>query len=131
MSDYQRHPLIANVPCNGCVACCHHTLIVLMPEHGDLADLYETQDVLSPLTGLPAKALKQTQDGACIYVRSHGCSIHDHRPAICKSFDCRRYFLDFATREERRRAIRNGMADPAVIRAGAARLASLKKGEVA
>lgn len=131
MTDYQRHPLIADVPCNGCTACCHHSLIVLMPDHGDLAESYQTQDVISPINGKPAKALLQTPDGACIYIKDHGCAVYDHRPAICKSFDCRRFFLDFPNREERRRAIRNGQVDPKVVQAGAARVSSLKKGEVA
>lgn len=131
MSDYRRHPKVSDVPCHGCTACCRHTLIVLIPEEGDLADLYETQDVVNPVTGHPAKALLQTRDGACTYLGDHGCSIYEHRPVICKAFDCRRYFLDFHTREERRRAMRMGMVDPKVIQAGAARLSSLKKGEVA
>jgi Fe-S-cluster containining protein len=131
MSDYHHHPKVSDVPCNGCTACCRHALIVLIPEEGDLAAIYETQDVLSPLTGHPAKALLQTREGACIYLGDGGCTIYDHRPVICKAFDCRRYFLDFHTREERRRAMRTGMADPAVIRAGSTRQGSLKRGEIA
>lgn len=131
MSEYRRHPPIADVPCHGCTSCCKRTLIVLLPEEGDLEVLYETQTVVNPLTGKDAKALLQTATGDCIYLKDHGCSVYDHRPVICKAFDCRRYFLDFHTREERRRAMRNGTVDPAVIRAGAARQSSLKKGEVA
>lgn len=121
------HPKDADVPCNGCTACCRNELIVLMPE--DSAWMYDTRVVINPLDGKPARALLQTAAGACIYLGDGGCTIHDLRPAVCRAFDCRRLFVSFGSRAERRRAVREGQIDGAVLRAGQARVRTLKVGE--
>ena len=80
---------IANVPCNGCVACCSGSrdAIFIHPECGDDALAYDTQIVEGRL------ALKWRENGDCIYLdREKGCTIHKNRPATCKEFDCRDVF---------------------------------------
>jgi hypothetical protein len=123
-------PADAKVPCNGCTACCKHVLIVLQPQHGDRPELYDTFDCINPIDGTPAKALKQNPDGSCAHLGDHGCMIHGHAPAICRVFDCRRYFLQFPDRPSRRRAVRVGTADPFILQAGSARLKTLELDDV-
>jgi len=109
------------VPCNGCVACCRNELVVLYPEHGD--DLTLEHDKVDTPHG-PLHVLKQRENGDCFYLGPQGCTIHDRAPAICKVFDCRRYFLSMPRAERRQLAQRNG-AKIGIFEAGHARLTSL------
>jgi hypothetical protein len=45
-------------------------------------------------------------DGKCIYLGDHGCSIHEHAPALCRAADCRTLALriDFDTAQRLHRA---------------------------
>ena len=97
------------VPCGTCHHCCTHEWIFLRPEQGDIAELYDTVDIVSPTTGLPAKALAHKPNGDCIYLGDSGCTIHGRHPAVCRAFDCRRFFLDMLRRPrtERRRNMRD------------------------
>lgn len=116
------------VPCNGCRACCLHDAIFLHPECGDDPDAYETELVEYPIMvngrRIKAPALKHKPDGSCVYLGPHGCTIHDRAPAICKEFDCRRLYQSM-TRAERRRRVRQGVLDKAVLDAGRDRLNTL------
>ena len=114
------------VPCNGCRVCCIRDLIVLHPECGDDVRAYDTMPVRNPITGLPAHALKWKPNGECIYLRSSGCSIYERRPAICRSYDCRRAFLSMS-KEERRAGLRAGLLDRQKLEAGRRRLRSLEQ----
>lgn len=115
----------ADVPCNGCTACCRRDLIVLHPEAGDDPDAYETVEVVHPLNGSKALALAQGPDGSCVYLGPTGCTIHDRAPHICRTFDCRRFFLAL-NRTVRRRGLAAGIFDASIIAAGRARLGTLK-----
>lgn len=115
----------ATVPCNGCNACCHHALILMLPEHGDRAELYDTQPMLDPRTMTMGLALKQKPDGTCAHLGPKGCEIYDIRPAICRTYDCRRHLLNFGDRHAQRRAVREGMLSKDVYRAGRERLPTL------
>jgi Fe-S-cluster containining protein len=35
--------------------------------------------------------LQQRADGGCVHLGDRGCTIHEHRPAVCRSFDCRAF----------------------------------------
>ena len=96
------------VPCGSCHHCCTHEWIVLKPEEGDVVELYETVDVVNPSNGLPAKALAHQPNGDCIYLSASGCTIHGRHPAVCRAFDCRRFYLQEQARPrlERRRRMR-------------------------
>lgn len=76
---------MADVPCNGCTACCSGT-IMLHPALGDDPSKYETEEITG--AGL---ALKRTTDGRCRYLGRTGCSIWPDTPAVCRAFDCREY----------------------------------------
>lgn len=82
----------ADVPCNGCTACCRSAAVGLRPELGDKPSDYETEPGTDPRTGAPMLMLKRSADGACIYLRDGGCAIYDKRPVICRSFDCRTFY---------------------------------------
>ena len=114
-------PPTADVPCNGCTACCRGQVVALFPEHGD--DL----KVLSRHVGLGSGVLvlEETDGGDCIYLKDGGCSVWEHRPAMCRAFDCRRHFQSF-TRPERRRLMKQGIAAREIFEAGRARLHTLK-----
>jgi Fe-S-cluster containining protein len=76
---------MSDVPCNGCTACCHG-VVMLHPALGDDPSQYETQTIEG--VGM---ALKRKPDGSCHYLRTWGCSIWPHTPALCRAFDCRQY----------------------------------------
>lgn len=120
----------ALVPCNGCTACCQNDLLILHPELGDDPGQYETQRVRNPITGKMDHALQHKPGGGCIYLGAHGCTIWDRAPAICREFDCRRFFLRLG-RQGRKRALRAGWADRDVLDAGHARLHTLEEDDAA
>lgn len=115
----------AHVPCAGCKACCHHTLILLLPEHGDDFELYDAMPAFNPLTGEMGRALKQKANGDCAHLGPDGCEIYAHRPAICRAYDCRRQLRGFGDRHAQRRALRDGFMAPSIYAAARARMASL------
>lgn len=120
-------PLV-KVPCNGCTACCRNDLLFLHPELGDIAASYQTQSAVNPITGREGLALKHKPEGGCIYLGEEGCTIHDRAPAICREFDCRRFYLGFTDRAERRRLVRQGFVSKDVLDAGRAPPAHTGKG---
>jgi Fe-S-cluster containining protein len=118
--------ITANVPCQGCTACCHGDLVFIHPECGDIASEYETWPQVHPITRQPGLALKH-KNGSCIYLGETGCTIHPRRPAMCREFDCRRFYLGFKDRAERRRMVKAGAVSKEVIQAGLARLHTLEE----
>lgn len=115
----------ANVPCDGCTACCRNDLLILHPEMGDDPTQYETQRVINPITGRPALALKHKPGGGCLYLGPGGCMIWDRAPAICREFDCRKLFMELGKRE-RKAFVKAGLFGSDVIEAGRSRLHTLK-----
>lgn len=105
------------VPCNGCTLCCRHDVILLYEEEGDDVSSYETEDFTVPFDGKDRPILKHTPDGGCFYLGEKGCTIYERRPAICRAFDCRKWFLKH-TRTERRIMLRAGLADKAIFDRG-------------
>ena len=94
-----------SVPCGSCRACCQREWIILDPVAGDVVELYETEDAIDPKSGRPAKALAHKPDGDCVYLAPSGCSIHGHRPHMCRIFDCRVHYLNMAKMRERERRL--------------------------
>lgn len=82
-----------SVPCNGCVSCCYHPIIGIdpseeNPEH--LAHLLTEPDVEDGKLRLLKRA-----DGACIHLGDAGCTVYEHRPRVCRGYDCRPWSLLF------------------------------------
>lgn len=113
----------ANVPCNGCTACCRNEFKLLLPEQGDRVETYEHVYIDTANIGR-RPMLANKPNGECVYLTETGCSIHDRAPRICRSFDCRKFFRHFS-RTERRQMVKNGTAKPAVLDAGRERAATL------
>jgi len=116
-------PIVAeSVPCNGCTLCCRNDMILLHPECGDRASDFITQEVAHPFTGRPSLMLakKPGPDGkpVCIYLGDTGCTIHGRAPAICRELDCGKMY-SMLPRGERRRHVRMGIVDQAVLDQGA------------
>jgi len=96
---------------------------LLDPAAGDVAALYDTVDVLHPVTGAWVKALAHKPNGGpCVYLGADGCTIHDHAPTQCRAFDCRLYYLDLMAkpRPERRRELRATYSAEELFEAGRA-----------
>lgn len=75
------------VPCGGCSACCHYAGIPvdMKRDKGRLLHL------LTERTRDGDLVLQQRADGACIHLGKQGCTVYEHRPAVCRSFDCRAF----------------------------------------
>jgi Fe-S-cluster containining protein len=89
------------VPCNGCTACCKKELVILHPEGGDVPAHYLTRTIPHPLHGRPVLALLHKDNGDCVYLGEQGCTIYATRPAVCRSFDCRRLWSLLTSRQRR------------------------------
>ncbi len=71
-----------DVPCGGSNACCWADRIEVEPGD-DLTRLATIRDADG------ARVLRHREDGACIHLTAHGCGVREHRPAVCRSYDCR------------------------------------------
>jgi len=114
----------ANVPCNGCTACCRCERVVLMPNRGDDVLSYQTEPVVGgPWDGM--RMLAHKDDLSCVYLGEGGCTIWERAPVLCRTFDCRAAFVS-KTRAERRRMLKLGLAHREVMEAGRERLHTLR-----
>ena len=113
-----------NVPCNGCRLCCEREALVLHPEMGDKPWEYLCTTMVNPLTGKLVFALAQKENGECIYLGATGCENYPNRPAICREFDCRKFYLK-VTQGNKLLKIASDMAGDEVLNAGKSRLNSL------
>jgi Fe-S-cluster containining protein len=78
------------VPCGTCRMCCYDEVVFLHPEHGDTMEGLTVVRGFNPATGTPGWRLVHKPDGSCIHLGEAGCEVYDRRPAVCRSFDCRR-----------------------------------------
>ena len=81
----------ADVPCGGCTACCTASQFVhIGPDETDtLAHI--PVELLFPAPRLPAGhvVLGYDERGHCPMLVDNKCSIYDHRPRTCRTYDCR------------------------------------------
>lgn len=79
------------VPCGGCTACCTSSQFVHVgPDETDsLASI--PSELLFPAPGLPPGhvLLGYDERGRCPLLDDGGCSIYEHRPRACRTYDCR------------------------------------------
>jgi Fe-S-cluster containining protein len=79
------------VPCDGCVACCSSSQFVhVAPDEVD-ALAHIPAELLFPAPGMPAGhvLMGYDQQGRCPMLVDGGCSIYEHRPRTCRTYDCR------------------------------------------
>ena len=110
-------PSDADVPCNGCTACCRNQLI-LLTKYDDVAS-YDAHVVRHPINGTPIWAVKQRENGDCVYL-GEGCTIHDRAPYLCRQFDCRaiyREMLDVGSDADIDNGIAAGLTNGEIIAA--------------
>jgi len=81
----------ADVPCGSCTACCTSSQFVHVgPDETDtLAHI--PQELLFPAPGLPEGhvVLGYDERGHCPMLVDGLCSIYEHRPRTCRTYDCR------------------------------------------
>ncbi len=83
------HP--AEVPCGDCTACCTSSQFVhIEPDETD-AVAHIPAELLFPAPRLPRGHLLMGYDerGHCPMLVAGACSIYQHRPRTCRTYDCR------------------------------------------
>jgi Fe-S-cluster containining protein len=79
------------VPCGGCTACCASSQFVHIEpdEHDTLAHV--PPELLFPAPFRPPGhvLLGYDEHGRCPMLGERGCSIYEHRPRTCRTYDCR------------------------------------------
>ena len=87
----QREKGTAGVPCGECIACCTSSYFIdIAPgESQTLARI--PKELLFPAPGLPRGnvLLGYDESGRCPMLLDRACSIYEHRPQTCRSYDCR------------------------------------------
>jgi hypothetical protein len=81
----------STVPCAGCTACCTASQFVhIGPDERDTLD-HIPAELLFPAPGLPAGhvVLGYDQRGHCPLLIDNQCSVYEHRPQACRTYDCR------------------------------------------
>jgi Fe-S-cluster containining protein len=81
----------SDVPCDGCTACCRASQFVhISPDETDTL-AHVPAELLFPAPGLPDGHVLMGYDeaGRCPMLVGEQCSIYDHRPRTCRTFDCR------------------------------------------
>jgi hypothetical protein len=81
----------SDVPCGGCTACCtSYQFVHIGPEETDsLAHI--PAELLFPAPRLPRGhvVLGYDERGHCPMLVDNACSIYEHRPKACRTYDCR------------------------------------------
>lgn len=80
-----------DVPCAGCTACCEASQFIHVAPGETDALAHIPRALLFPAPGAPAGHLVMGYDehGRCPMLRADGCSIYEHRPRTCRTYDCR------------------------------------------
>lgn len=108
--------------CGGCTKCCRRELVQVMPEDEHRMPHYEgkTEILRDPVSGKQVLAIRLVDGGDCVFLdRSTGCTIYEHRPAVCRTFDCRRAYERLMALP---RNVRRRMGDRDVVDEGRKRL---------
>lgn len=81
----------AGVPCGGCTACCRSSQFVhIGPDETDtLAHIPARLLFRAPRLPAGHMVLGYDQQGRCPMLGEDGCTIYDHRPRTCRTYDCR------------------------------------------
>ena len=81
----------ADVPCGGCTACCRSSQFVhIGPDEAD-ALAHIPAELLFPAPRMPSGHVLMGYDerGRCPMLTNDGCSVYEHRPRTCRTYDCR------------------------------------------
>ena len=86
--SYTRQTLFS-YECHACKRCCYDKIIHVNPyEVGRLAQnrRMSTTEFLSRYTTANGTILKQTEQGACVFLTAEGCGVHPDRPLVCRLY---------------------------------------------
>jgi Fe-S-cluster containining protein len=86
-----RHEREMTVPCGSCRACCTSAQFVhISPDETDTL-AHVPSALRFPAPGLPEGhvVLGYDEHGRCPMLVDDACSIYDHRPRTCRTYDCR------------------------------------------
>jgi hypothetical protein len=75
------------VPCGTCTACCYYPGIPV----DEKRDRRRLPHLLTERKRDGELVLRQRSDGACVHLGGEGCTVYEHRPAVCRNFDCRAF----------------------------------------
>ena len=81
----------SDVPCGGCTACCTSSQFVhIAPDETDTL-AHVPAALLFPAPGLPEGHVLLGYDkrGHCPMLVDNRCTIYEHRPRTCRTYDCR------------------------------------------
>jgi hypothetical protein len=88
----------ANVPCNGCTACCRdpNLFVDVTDEEAKRLKVHQdtNMDQREYKNGV-AWVLDRNEKGECVYLIDNRCSIYSERPKSCRQYDCRVHLLGF------------------------------------
>ncbi|MCU1483344.1 MAG: hypothetical protein JWN67_90 [Actinomycetia bacterium] len=81
----------ADVPCGTCTACCASSQFVhIGPDEVDaLAHIPKALRFPAPGLAKGHVLLGYDEHGRCPMLGEHGCTIYEHRPRTCRTYDCR------------------------------------------
>jgi Fe-S-cluster containining protein len=81
----------SDVPCDGCTACCTSSqFVTIEPDEADTLAHIPTE-LLFPAPRRPPghMLLGYDERGHCPMLVANRCSIYEHRPRACRTYDCR------------------------------------------
>ena len=81
----------AEVPCDGCTACCRASQFIHIgpAETEALARIPKALQFPAPRLPDGHVVVGYDQDGRCPMLVNDACSIYEHRPRTCRTYDCR------------------------------------------
>jgi uncharacterized protein len=89
--DALKNDTETDVPCGECTACCRSSYFIhIKPGETDTLS-HIPDELLFPAPGMPAGNVLMGYDekGHCPMLKNSACSIYEHRPSTCRSYDCR------------------------------------------
>lgn len=80
----------AEVPCGSCTACCRSSQFILIGPDDPARGLIDER-LLVPAVGLPRgfSVMGYDANGHCPQLVDDRCTIYEHRPTTCRTYDCR------------------------------------------
>jgi uncharacterized protein len=91
MQEALRGEHASDVPCNGCTACCTSSQFIHIGPDETETLAHIPSDLLFPAPRLPRGhvLLGYDERGHCPMLIDDRCSIYEHRPLTCRTYDCR------------------------------------------
>jgi Fe-S-cluster containining protein len=80
-----------DVACGSCVGCCSSSQFILVEAHESDALAHIPSQLLFPAPRMPkgSMLLGYDEHGRCPMLSDQGCTIYEHRPRTCRTYDCR------------------------------------------